>query len=255
MGSTRIYLLLSLLLAASLTGCNERFWIKKFTPEKESALAQRHLDDLRSGKFRPVQEAMDQKYKADLQRVLPAMRALFPKEGPKSVKVVGSHTTVGPSSTTYSLTYEYEYSRKWLIAQVVLQREGQVIKIAGLHVTPLNRSIESINGFNLSEKSAVHYIFLIAAMSIFAFVLWTVVVCWRTPMPKRKWLWIIFVLLGVGTATLNWTSGDVRVGIFSITLFGVGFMKPLYGALMLQIGLPIGAAVFWFRRKKWSAVA
>lgn len=251
----RIYLFLGLFLAASLAGCNEQLWIKKFTPEKESILAQRYLDDVRSGKFGPVQEAMDQKYKADLQRVLPSMRALFPREAHRSVKVIGSQTTVGPSSTIYSLTYEYEYSKTWLIAQVVLQLDGQSTKIVGLHVAPLDRSIESVNGFNLSAKSPVHFIFLIAAVTILAFVVWTAIACWRTPIPKRKWLWMIFVLLGVGTATLNWTTGDVRVGVFSITFFGVGFMKPFYGALMLQIGLPVGAAVFWLRRKKWLIAA
>lgn len=255
MSGARFCLFLSLLLAASLAGCSEQFLMKKFTPEKESALAQRYLDDVRRGDFGSVQEVMDQKYKADMQRVLPKMRALFPKESPKSVKVIGAHTTVSPGLTTYSLTYEYEYAKKWLIAQVVLQREDASTKIAGLHITPLNESIESINGFNLLRKGAVHFFFLIAAVSISVFVLWTAVICWRTPMPRRKWLWMIFVLLGVGTVTLNWTSGDVRVGIFSITLFGVGFMKPLYGAWMLQIGLPVGAAVFWLRRKKWLVTA
>lgn len=255
MGGARLCLFLSLFLAASLTGCSEQFWMKKFTPEKESAQAKRYLDDIRIGNFRPVQEVMDQKYKEDLQRVLPKMKALFPRESPKNVKVIGAHTTVSPTLTTYSLTYEYEYAKKWLVAQVVLQQEGQSTKIAGLHITPLNESVESLNGFNLSAKGAVHFIFLIAAVSILAFVLWTAVVCWRTPIPRRKWLWMIVVLLGIGTATLNWTSGNVQVGILSVTFFGVGFMKPLYGALMLQIGLPVGAAVFWLRRKKWLVTA
>lgn len=245
--------LLALVLALPLAGCDAQTLIRKFAPAEESAIAERHLHEIRSGQFERFLNRVDPQNRSDFARVLPALKAMVPRETPKSVKLIGSRTSHNSNSTEYALTYEYEYSRNWLVTQIVLQRNGSALKITGVNFTPLANSVEHFNRFTLSGKGARHFVFLIAAPLILIFIVWTAITCWRTPVPKRKWLWMIFILLGLGSLTLNWTSGEVEYQVLGVSFLGVGFSKDFYGPLLLQISLPVGAAVFWLRRKKWLA--
>lgn len=228
--------------------------MKKFAPSEESAVAERYLDDIRDGRFSEVLKHIAPQNRGEFVKVLPALRALVPHEPRKSVKIVGSRTVHQPDSVVYALTYEYEYSHTWLIKQIVLQRVGRDLTITGIHFTPLTDSIEHVNRFTLTGKGALHFGFLLAALSILLFIAWTAIVCWRTKMPKRKWLWMIFVLLGFGSLTLNWTSGEIAYQLIAFVLFGVGFHQELYGPVLLQVGFPVGAIFFWLRRRKWLAL-
>jgi hypothetical protein len=241
----------ALALAVLLAGCDQQTLIKKFVPQEESAVAQRYLEDVRTGRFSEILKRVAPQDRAEFAKVFPALRAAVPHEQPKSVKVVGSRTSHRPDSVVYALTYEYEYSRVWLIEQIILQRDGRDLKVTGMHFTPLADSIEHINRFTLAGKGALHFGFLFAAVSILLFIVWTAVVCWRTRIPKRKWLWMIFVLLGFGSLTLNWTSGEVVYQLIAVVLLGVGYRQEVYGPVLLQIGFPVGAILFWLRRGKW----
>ena len=246
--------LIALGLVMPLAGCDAQTLMKKFTPVEESAVARRHLDDIQSGNFAPVLKQIAPENRAQFAKLLPQMKALVPDEKPKSVKIIGSRTAHNPSAVVYALTYEYEYSRIWLVAQIVLERGGKELKITGIHFTPLAESVEHFNRFTLFDKGILHYGFMLAAILILIFVISTAVVCWRTRIPKRKWLWMAFVLLGLGSFTLNWTSGEITYQVISFVLLGVGYRQELYGPWLLQIGLPIGAAAFWLRRKNWLPV-
>jgi hypothetical protein len=83
------------------------------------------------------------------------------------------------------------------------------------------------------------------------FIVVSTIVCIRTPIPRRKWLWIIFILVGFGQFELNWTTGDARLKL-GIQLLGAAatWLGP-YAPMILSVSLPVGAAVFWMRRKKW----
>jgi phosphoglycerol transferase MdoB-like AlkP superfamily enzyme len=108
-----------------------------------------------------------------------------------------------------------------------------------------------LNAFTFNGKTILHFAFLILAISAAIFTFVTTIVCWRTTIPRRKWLWRFFVLFGCGSLTLNWTTGAIQYQVLQIVLFAAGFMKPFYGPLALQISLPIGAIIFWVQRGTW----
>jgi len=39
--------------------------------------------------------------------------------------------------------------------------------------------------------------------------LYALLVCIRTPIRRRKWLWIIVTILGIGKLGIDWSSGEL----------------------------------------------
>jgi len=179
------------------------------------------------------------------------MQALFGGQAVKSVKVLGSHVNTTPEFKRYSFVYEYELTKQWIIADIILQSEKGHLQIEGIHAQQMTVSVERLNAFTLTGKSTLFLLFLGLTILIPVFVVCTAIVCWRTAIPRRKWLWRIFVLLGFTQVTLNWTTGDLQFLPLQINLLGAGFTKPFYGPLILQIGIPLGAILFWIWRRKW----
>jgi hypothetical protein len=236
-----------------LAGCDTQQWFKQFIPSDEASLGQRYLEDVRTRNFRPIENAIDPAQRPqNLQAALEKMASLFPQGTSKTVKVVGSWTTTfGSGATAYNLTYEYEFSRGWALGRAILQKQSGRTQIEGLYIQPLEQSLEQVNAFRLTGKSSIHYLILILAVALPLFTIATAVVCYRTPIPRRKWLWMIFILIAFGSITLNWTTGAIGWSALSFDLLGASFTKQFYGPLVLQISIPLGAAVFWARRRGW----
>lgn len=246
-----------LLLALTLCSCNQQALIQKFVRPAQDKAARGYLEDIRAGNFGPFLAAVDPAYQGQITPgLLKNIQALFGSHSVRSITVVGAQTSaqklIGrPSIALNSLTYEYDMGDRSVVANIVLQDIGNAMQIEGIHVQPLATSLERANAFTFSGKNAAFYVFFALALLIPLFILATEVFCWRTPIPRHKWPWRIFILLGVTGFTLNWTSGDVQFLPLHIDLLGVGYAQQPYGPLILQIGIPLGAILFWIRRRKW----
>jgi hypothetical protein len=80
---------------------------------------------------------------------------------------------------------------------------------------------------------------------IYAFVL-----CVRTPMEKRKWLWLILVLVGIGKVGVDWTSGETFYRILYVFIPTATAGKVLYGPWSISVSIPLGAILFLMYREK-----
>jgi hypothetical protein len=246
------FLPVGLLLALSLFGCDSQKLMNSWVPENESKAGQAFIDDIRTGNFAPVLAAVDPKLAPDLSAdLLRRMQALFGGQSVKSVKVVGSRVNTTPEFKRYSFVYEYELTKQWLIADIVLQPANSNLQIEGFHAQQMSQSLEQLNAFSLRDRGAKFFIFLGLAALIPVFTIATAIVCWRTPIPRREWLWRIFVLAGITQLSLNWTTGALSFQLIGIQLLGAGFTQQFYGPLILQLGIPLGAVLFWIRRPKW----
>jgi hypothetical protein len=76
------------------------------------------------------------------------------------------------------------------------------------------------------------------------------VVCARTRLAKRKWLWLVFVALGVVQFQFNWTTGAWGIQPLAFLLLGAGYTQagPV-APLVFTLAFPLGALVFLARRK------
>jgi hypothetical protein len=223
-----------------------------FKPNPEESIARAYVEDVRRRNFASAEAAFDPQYATD---AMPAqfakLASFFPATSPVSIKLVGCHTYYGSDATRYDLTYEYEFPRQWVFADIMLQRMNGKLNIERIHVAPMSMSFERANAFSFAGKSDEQSSFLMVMLFNAAFIFVTGFVCLATPIPKWKWAWLIFVLCGLVTFRLNWTTGAWDWQLLSFVLFGAAATKAPYGPVMLQIGLPIGAATFWMRRDTW----
>ena len=96
--------------------------------------------------------------------------------------------------------------------------------------------------------------FVIVAAGIDLFVVVSFVTCLLGPVPHWRWRWLalIVVPLGVGRATLNWTTGMVSFQLLYLHVPSASFS--FAGSLepqSISMGFPFFAFMFWMLRSVW----
>jgi hypothetical protein len=227
-------------------------WIA--VPKDAAVLGEQIFDRVRARDFQAVLNTVERKYVTPQgQAQLARLSEVFPNEEPLRVELVGFRFVSGQ---TYQLTYEYGFLRRWVLASIILVRSGDNILVRGLNAQPTTESLEQLNALTFVGKSQKHYLFAGAAALIWLFSVVSVYICLFTPMARRKWLWVIFAMLGFTSLNLNWTTGQLGYEFLTVIApparagTGSGFYTPWN----VQIGLPLGAIVFWLRRRALMVV-
>jgi hypothetical protein len=256
----RIVLATAALLAASSCGTTS---IDRFVPKAEDAVARRVLEQLQRGEIDSVLPLMSQDLgSADSIRAgLRAVAETFPGGPPTTLRVIGAYTnsyfnfgnTGHESGTRVSLTYEFEFPKRWLVATILIRNTAGKLIIYGLHARPTTDSQEHLNAFSLRGKPLGHFVMLFATLAVPVFVLLVLLVLLRTKVPRRKWAWALSIILGFGVTSFNWTTGQTSFNPFQFLLLGAAWVKPLNGAVTLSVAAPVGAVVFLLKRHAWRS--
>lgn len=246
-------LLVAVPVVLGLGGCDPQTMMKAQVPADREATGRTIIEDIRTGNFALVEQRLDpaSASAAQVRAVLPTMRDHFPHESPKSIKVVGYNSQTENGVTSNNLTYEYEFSKAWLLAAVNYRDTGSQILVNGVALQPLKDSIEHFNAFRFDGKTPLHFAFLALVVLTALFSLVTFVVCLFTPVPAFKWVWAIAILVGVVQFSFNWTNGAWDWHLFYFQLMSAGFFQGLYGPVILQVAIPVWAILFWVRRGGW----
>lgn len=246
-------------MASVLCGCNQQATIDRFAPHPQTEQARQIIDTLRAGDIVATRASMsDDLQQQDLEPQLRAIVAAFPPTAPGSVKLVGTNTSFqsgrGVTRANYSLTFEYAYPKQSLLVNVVLSGKEHS-RLAGIHVQSLDQPLEQANAFTVRDKSPLLLAVVAMACAVPLFCLYAFVRCLLTPIPRRKWLWALFTLLGVMTFRVNWSTGAWDIQWVSVQLFGASAMAPPYGSWIVGVSFPLGAAWFLLRRRQWMTNA
>jgi len=249
------WIVLVLALTLGLAACNQDAMIARFTPHPEAEMGKQAVDDWREGHIAALRTLLDPSVESKVtDEQFAGWAAEFPKGEPRSAKVVGTTTHVQNGERRYDLTYEYEFEGKWLLANVVLRKQGdEKARITGLHAQVFDRSLEQMNAFTFHGKGGLHLLMLFLAMVSPLVSIAACIVCIRTPIRRRKVLWALFTLVGVTTVRLNWTTGQLGFVPLSFQIFGASAFSAPYGPWMLGVSFPLGAIVFFLRRKALMA--
>lgn len=246
--------MVAVVLMAVLAACRRADLMKALVPSADQQVAKGYIDLLRQHRFDQIEKDVAPGLRtAGLHDMLVKMAAALPPQNPVSVEVVGANTIRGSSVTRDDITFEYQFPDRWLLASVATQKAGGVSTITGIHVNVLPDSLEHVNRFSLGGKGLLQYAVLALAPLVAIVSLCALVLCARTRMMKRKWLWILFILFGVGKLSVNWTTGQWGFMPLSVQLFSAGAFSPLYGPWILSVSFPLGAVWFLLRRKQLAA--
>jgi hypothetical protein len=254
MKATRFIYLFCISALVALSGCDRDSSIKIFTPPADEATAKNYITLLRQKQFVPIEKDFDPSLKSALTPdTLSKMAAAIPAQDPISIKIIGVNSAQGTDIYKINLTFEYQFPTKWLLINVATQKKNGVVTIIGFNIYSIPDSLENLNKFTLAGKNPIQYLTLAFAVLIPLFTLYSLVLCIRTKMEKRKWLWIIFILIGIGEFTVNWTTGQWNFAPLSFQLLGAASFAPPYGAWLISISLPLGAILFFLKREKLIA--
>lgn len=172
-----------------------------------------------------------------------------------SIKIVGYNIfEVSKQHITYNLTYELQYPDKWALFSIRFVKVKNEFIVEAYNISPLKESLEDMNKFTFKGKGFIHYLFLIFMIAEVLFTIYALVLCIKTVM-KKKVVWLLFILCGIVSISLNWSTSAINIQFLSIQfLLGVGFFKSgPYAPWILTFSIPLGAILFLVRRKKIQA--
>lgn len=246
---TRLNKAAALFLLLGLTGCKVGWLIDRTAPDavRDSKsyyeeLRQRQVDQVLAS-FDP--SADKESLRPDLSKVM----AVVPVQVPIGVETLGGTVECkGSGVCTKVITLEYQYPDRWILFQATVSNGSGHYAITDLDVKNESMPAESMGQFTLRGKGWLNYAILLMALLSTGLAIYALVLCIRTPIKKRKWLWIIVTILGIGEFGIEWSSGEFWHKIFYITLpSGFGFETD--GPFM-YVSIPAGAILFLLLRNR-----
>ena len=250
-------LLFCLISVPLLSSCDVRGFAERFIPEAESEFAKAHFDLYRTG---DVDQIISQLNSAlvddDIRGKIEAIVDYVPGIEPTGLEVVGASTHSSGDMRTVSLSIEYTYPDEWLVFSITVDAPGSPFRVNSVNALRMEQSLAETNAFRLAQNGLIGLLIVIFGVAVPVFCIAVFVICLRTPIPKGKWRWAIFTLLGAMTYQINWTTGETAFIPMHVQLLGAGFARAgFYGPWILSVSIPFGALVFLSKRKKWLVKA
>jgi len=249
--------LVLVLITALCSACLPSTLIEKIANDAKEQIAQDYIQLLVKGDLSTLAAELDPSLRNGSElKALAEARSYLPQEIPTVTNLVGYQSNhFNNQPTQYNLTYQFGYGSQWVLAQVAWREMPDGTRqIIGLHVQPLPKSLQEINAFTFRDAGLLRYGFLAGTILVPVFILATLVVCIRTKMQRRKWLWIIFVLVGLTKFSLNWTTGEWSFALLQLQVPGASAMAAsIYAPWIISFSVPVGALVFWLKRKELAA--
>lgn len=229
-----------------LAGCSQADLVEKFASEDDKKRVTECIDQLRSGDIASIEKQIDPSLRSpQLHDTLVQLAEAMPDDEPDSVKLVGVQTNVNNGVRTANLTYEFNFGGNWLWANCAFKKDGEMLTIIGVSVQPQPGPWEEQSQFRLEDKPASSYAVLVAACLAVLVSVTALILCIMHRGLRHKWAWIIFILLGIGTLTLDWNSGEMTYAMLHFQLLSAGVTGAPW---VVSVALPLGALVYLARR-------
>jgi hypothetical protein len=258
MNMNKTLIMIVALLGIALSGCNQddflRNTMNRMAPDDDEVLAKECLSALLAKDFQTVTKQLDPQFlKPGIESNLAQVASMLAHGAPLSLELVGCNVFSTPEKRRSILTYQYQFTNAWVLAAVTIDTVGKNKKVFGVYVTPIPKSLGELNAFTLTGKGAKHYVLLAVAIIVPIFIIWNIVLCARSKI-RKKWLWIIFILIGITKLNLNWTTGQIGFQPIAFQIPGAGMAKMgLYAPWILTVSIPLGAILFLIMRRKLEA--
>ncbi|MGZ3649537.1 MAG: hypothetical protein ACXVB8_08950 [Bdellovibrionota bacterium] len=270
-----IFAILGFVLSSKANGGTDKFCKNIVTPEDQE-FAHEYIEAFRDGDPKKTEAAialMNHAYRPDLDRGKSEIQKLALAIKGFEEQTIGCNVSTngllgGETTRFVNLSYEWSGPASWYVGNVAWRSTSNIKEVEGFSIRSLTAPLEKIHAFSLTGKGPVHWLFLVSGFLIAAFILVTLVACFRRKGLKRKWLWLVFILMGFFQVSLNWTTGEMIGFIYrngsggwnfnalSFLLFGASMARPgEFAPWIVTISLPVGAILFWIVASKRSSIS
>lgn len=254
---------LSILLIGNKAFANMEETCKKYVSQREIDFSESFISLVAKNETEKVLGMLDSKLRPQFQNNIENLFELFKKVQSYKRIMVGCISRSFNGVKSINLSYQWEGVDRFFAGNVAwIQSSGKNV-VMGLSLRPIKAPLQEIHKFSFKNKGLLHWVYLTFACILPFFVIFTAISCFRAPIKKRKWLWIIFILFGcVFETSLNWTSGELsglinnssgsyRIAFGSLKFLGAGYSRAsVYSPVMISIAFPLGAIIFLIRRRK-----
>lgn len=245
--------ILSLVICLCIFGCSPQYFIRKITPPEDDKFARELISNLQKKNLDFIISNFDKsKLGEHPKEVLSKLYEYIDKQKPKNIELIGCNIFSSSSKRRSNLTYQIEFPDSWYTANIVIDTVGDSKKACGFHFNKIPDSLERLNSFGFKNKGIKNYIILLLTLLVPLLIIASLILCVKSTI-KKKWLWIIFILCGIGKLGINWTTGQILFNPLSINiqLCGSACFKPgIYAPWVISTSFPLGAIIFLFKRKK-----
>jgi hypothetical protein len=243
----------AILSVSILAGCTSEGVLSRVDPPATDKYARAYFETLRAGSPEDAARQMPSvvlKTPALMDSIRSLQKHLAAFGGIDSAHLVAGQASLpdGSDPIRRLLTYELWGGGHIALVQLEILDDGAHLWVNALKIQPIARPLEAVNGFRDNLGIAQMMVFLLG-LGVALFDMATAVVVARTPM-RRRWLWALFATLGVGSVTMNWTTGAVSPDLLSIQFLGAFRRVGLAGPWLLSISFPIGAILALRKRRQ-----
>ena len=177
--------------------------------------------------------------------------AMIPDQPPQSVKLVSFSSLPTPAGRDTLVTREYFYpDRLLLVSTAIREQAGQPARILGFTIQPFSKAALAVGRFSLAHKSPTQYLLLGLAAAIPLMLVAALAGLARDKKARWKWAWTLFILVGFGKLSVNWTTGALLVQPLSVILLGASVARaaPDVSPWFVSVSVPLGALIYLWRR-------
>jgi hypothetical protein len=155
-----------------------------------------------------------------------------------------------PTQVFVAAEYQLHSSTGYALLRFGLKGTEGALAISDFNVQPLPGDLEVLNAWRFDGKPLRNYVVLALALAVPAFILCVLYRCVRTRMPRKK-RWLLFIALGFGAVSLNWTSGELDYQVLTFKLLGASVMRQgAYGPWFVGVSFPLGALLFLLKLRR-----
>lgn len=232
-----------------VSGCTFNPFFQDDLPKEDKLFSENYIDILQLNEINKAKYFFSDDLRNSATEWLDTIVVIVNQEKVKNKKLVYQKIINNNNPYRAILSYELEYSNYCSLIELTIEKINDNYKIAGLYYYPMSGTFEELTTFKITSKPFTHYLMLIISAIVLIIIVYALIVCVREPI-KNKWLWIIFILIGISKISFVWSSGTFDFQLISFQLLGIGVMKyHPYGSWILSASIPIGAIVIIFKRK------
>lgn len=246
--------LLAVVVVAGLPACKP---IEIKGDPAAEAIARSTYEDIAAGRVTQIQARLTpEAAEVTTPAQILSLRPYADTAAPTARRLIGTNIfkdVKGPETQT--LTYELVYRGHTVLYTATMKRSGPTGAWSVQSVN-LNRATDAQlakGRFTLNGRSPAQLLFLTATILSPLLMLSAVIAAFRAPGLKRKWLWALLSLTGVGAATMNWTTGETGFQPIMLNLIGSGVTKQGLSDFfpwIVKFTLPVGAVLTHWRAAK-----
>ena len=243
------------IVAALLAACSSDAAMRRFTPADADTRSRTYLALLTRGQVDSAASRLAPRFVGPRTRdALNRVAGLLNGQQFDATRVVGVNVNTINGVRHVNISYElHSAPNRWSVANVATFDSAQTWFVEGVTANTIPHPLEEDVRFTLAGKTFRHYLWLLmstmCAATAFGMALF---IGTRRGMPKR-FGWAVLSLVGLGTFSINWTTGASATNLYSVLIGGASIAR---GApvmpWVLSFSIPIGAYYAWRRYRQWQ---